>query len=52
MLVVIAVLFLPHRDHASVRCLAHYVFQLDRRMVDAKPLAEFFVDLAQNRVAL
>src|SRR5258708_40098092 len=46
MLVALAAFFLPHRDHASVRRLAYYVLQLDGRMVDAKPPAESFVDLA------
>src|SRR6266853_2883478 len=52
MQVVLAVFFFPHRDHTPVRRLAHDMFQLDGRMVDAKSLAEFFVDLAQNGIAL
>ena len=50
--IVLFVYFFADGDHATVRGLAHHVFQLDRRMVDAKPVAEFFVDLPQNRVTL
>jgi len=51
-MIVFFVYFFAYRDHATVRGFAHHVFQLDRRMVDAKPVAEFFVDLPQNRVTL
>src|SRR5208337_3079791 len=49
---VVDVIVFLYPDYATMRRLAHHVFQLDRRMVDAKPLAEFFVDLAENGVAL
>ena len=49
---IVFMFFLPRRDRAIVRRLARRVFQLDRRVVNAKPLPKSLVDLAQNRVAL
>lgn len=45
-------LFSGHRDHTAVSCLADDMFQLDGGVVDAKALAQRFVDVAKNRVAL
>ena len=50
--IMLAVSFVGHGNHATVRRVADHVFQLDGCMVDAKPLAEFLVDFAENRIAL
>src|SRR5271167_44096 len=48
---VIGILF-SHRNHAAMRRLANFMLQLDGRVMDPKSRTEFFIDLAQDRVAL
>ena len=49
----VAVLFggLDYRDYAAVGRFAHYVLELDGRVVDAEVVQETFFYIAQNALA-
>ena len=47
----VIVFFFAHRDYAAMGCLTNFVFQLDRRVLDAETLSEFLVDFAEDRIA-
>jgi hypothetical protein len=42
---------LAHRNHAPVRNFAHYVLELNRRVVNAEVMVQALFHIAQNALA-